>query len=245
MFHRTGYHGANRVRRPGLTGCAWQRERMFTGIIDKIGHIRSSLDTSGGKRLVITAADYWIGVVPGASIAVDGVCLTVTQIADADAHFDVVAETVRRSTLGDLRPDNAVNLQKALAVGDRLDGHFVQGHVDAVARIARKEEANLESKWWFAMDAEPMAFVIPKGSVAIDGVSLTVADVREGEFSVALIPTTLAETTLGQKHVGDVVNVETDILARTIVHSMKSMMARGGQAPGSLTMEFLRQHGFA
>lgn len=218
---------------------------MFTGIIDKIGRIRSCLDTPGGKTLVITAADYWPGVVPGASIAVDGVCLTITQITDADAHFDVVAETVRRSTLGSLRPDNTVNLQKALAIGDRLDGHFVQGHVDAVATIARVENTNRESKWWFAMDTEPMTFVIPKGSVAIDGISLTVADVSDGEFSVALIPTTLAETTLGQKHVGDAVNIETDILARTIIHSMKTMMAAGEQTPGSLTMEFLKQHGFA
>jgi riboflavin synthase alpha subunit len=221
---------------------------MFSGIIDRIGRIESCRATAGGKVLAISAAGYWAGTPIGASIAIDGVCLTLTDLRSEVASFDAITESLRRSTLGDLRPGDAVNLQKSLAVGDRIDGHFVQGHVDAVGTVARIEQSPQESIWWFAADAEAMAYIIPKGSIAIDGISLTIAAVRDpppGGFSVALIPTTLERTTLGRKTTGGRVNIETDILARTIVHYLRVQAAQANRGPGPLTLDNLREHGFA
>lgn len=218
---------------------------MFGGIIEAIGRVQSFREAPGGRALVVSAPGYWTGTPNGASIAVDGVCLTVTAAAGEEASFDVIAETLRRSTLGGLRPGEAVNLQKALAVGDRIDGHFVQGHADAVGTIVRVEQGAGESIWWFSTDAAAMPYIVPKGSVAIDGISLTIAEVRDDRFSVALIPTTLAATTLGRKRSGSRVNIETDVLARTIVHYLRTLGSPGGRIPDGLTFEHLARHGFA
>jgi riboflavin synthase len=220
--------------------------KMFSGLIDAIGEVHSVLTTNTGKTLVVRAPGCWESLQPGASVAIDGVCLTLTQSDASDGHFDVVAETLRTSTLGQCRSGSRVNLQKALSLGDRIDGHFVQGHVDAVARIDRVEDAAGESVWWFAPGPEAMAYIIPKGSVAIDGISLTVANIREERFSVALIPTTLRETTLSEKRVGSAVNVETDILARTVVGYLRSLGSRGtGSGESGELMELLKKQGFA
>jgi len=217
---------------------------MFSGIINAIGQVRECRQTPGGQTLVIHAPDYWRDVEPGSSIAIDGVCLTLTRADRADAHFDVIAETLRRTTLGRLQPGHGVNLQKSLSVGDRIDGHFVQGHVDAVATIIRVEKSPRESVLWFAMDVVAMATIIPKGSVAIDGISLTIAEVSGDSFSVALIPTTLECTTIGKKAINDRVNVETDILARTVVHYLKNSTGPAAQSTG-LTQETLSRHGLS
>ncbi len=218
---------------------------MFSGIIEMIGRIRSCHDAPGGKTLVVSAGEYWQDTTSGASIAIDGVCLTVTRIDGGDAAFDVVAETLRRSTLGDLRPGDSVNLQKALAVGDRIDGHFVQGHIDALGVVERIDPSPGESAWWFSTDAAALPSIVPKGSIAIDGISLTVADVRDGRFSVALIPTTLQETTIGRKRVGDRVNIETDILARTVVRALQSLGVLRDATDRPITIESLRRQGLA
>lgn len=199
---------------------------MFSGIIDYVGDVCSVATVSGGVLLSVRALGYWADVMPGSSIAVDGVCLTVTRIEGDSACFDVVSETLRRSTLGELRAGGRVNLQKSLRVGDRVDGHFVQGHVDAIGVVSRVESAPAESKWWIRADAATLPCIVPKGSIAIDGISLTIADVQGDEFSVALIPTTLERTTIGTKQVGARVNLETDIVARTVVHQMKAIMPR-------------------
>lgn len=196
---------------------------MFSGIIDAIGVLRESRQTAGGRVLRIEMPGYWRDVPAGASIAIDGVCLTLTRCDEAAAEFDVIAETLRRTTLGDRKPGDRVNLQKSLAVGDRIDGHFVQGHVDAIGSVARVESSPRESIWWIRLAPDPMKYVTPKGSVAIDGISLTVAEVGNSEFSVALIPTTLDRTTLGQKLTGATVNIETDILTRTVVHYLQTV----------------------
>lgn len=214
---------------------------MFSGIIERIGEVRACRASPAGRSLVIAAEDYWPGTPPGASIAVDGVCLTVTTADRTEAVFDVIAETLRRSTLGELRPGSRVNLQKALVVGDRVDGHFVQGHVDAVGTVAHVQPGP-ECLWWFELPPEPLACIAPKGSVAIDGISLTVAEVRHGRFSVALIPTTRRETTLTAKRVGDRVNIETDLLARTIVHYLRTVGLPS--PPPALDEERLRRAGF-
>ncbi|MFQ5502335.1 MAG: riboflavin synthase [Phycisphaerae bacterium] len=217
---------------------------MFSGIIDTIGRVQASRTAQGGRTLVIRAPGYWADVSTGGSIAVDGVCLTLTRSDRNDAEFDVIAETLRRTTLGELKPGDQINLQKSLAVGDRIDGHFLQGHVDAVATVTRVEQSALESVWWFSMDREPMTCIVPKGSVAIDGISLTVAGVDSDRFGVALIPTTLERTTLGDKRTGARVNIETDILARTVVHYLKSIRVGDTRATDSLTAETLKRHGF-
>ncbi len=196
---------------------------MFSGIIETIGRVETIDQKVGGALLVVRAADYWKGVATGASVAIDGVCLTLVAACGPDAQFDVVPETLRRSTLGGMKPGDPVNLQKSLVVGDRIDGHFVQGHVDAVASVVRIEASDGESKYWFGLAGEAVRSIVPKGSVAVDGISLTVVDVEDDVFSVALIPTTLAKTTLSLKHTLDLVNVETDILARTVLHHLESL----------------------
>lgn len=196
---------------------------MFSGIIDAIGEIKGSQATASGTRLAVCAAGYWKGTSSGASIAIDGVCLTVTRTEGDVAEFDVVAETLRRTTLGELAPGSRVNLQKSLAIGDRVDGHFVQGHVDAMATVVKIEHDPSDVRWWFAPDAAALPYIIPKGGVAIDGISLTVVSVSDGMFDVALIPTTLQRTTLGAKAAGARVNIETDILARTVVNYLQFM----------------------
>lgn len=195
---------------------------MFAGIIDFIGKVASCDASAEGRRLAIRADRYWDDVATGGSVAIDGVCLTMTRSDGDVAWFDVVAESLRRTTLGDMRPGDRVNLQKSLRAGDRIDGHFVQGHVDAVATVAGVKRTENEAVWWFEPDRDAMRFIVPKGSIAIDGISLTVTDARDGRFGVALIPTTLSRTTLGQKREGARVNIETDVLARTVVQCLES-----------------------
>lgn len=196
---------------------------MFSGIIDAVGIVRESWETAGGRVLRIEKPGYWQDLDSGASIAIDGVCLTMTRCDETTADFDVISETLRRTALGERKPGDDVNLQKSLAVGDRIDGHFVQGHVDAIGVVSRVEQSPKESKWWIRLGPDAMMYVTPKGSVAIDGISLTVADVGDDEFSVALIPTTLDRTTLGRKQPGAKVNIETDILTRTVVHYLSNI----------------------
>lgn len=194
----------------------------------------------GGRRLRVDAGVVAEGVEPGASVAVGGVCLTVTDVAGTVLSFDVIAETLSRTTLGSLQVGDRVNLERALRVGDRLDGHFVQGHVDGTAAVERVESGTREWVLWMCPETSLAPYLIPKGSVAIEGVSLTIAAVRGASFSVALIPTTLQRTTLGELRAGQRVNVETDILTRTIVHRLGEVVGTG-----RLTLATLREAGFA
>lgn len=215
---------------------------MFTGIVQTTGVVRSIQRGSDGIRLVVDAPDLTRPIPDGASTCVSGVCLTVAHSDAVRIAFDVVPETLARSTLGAWSPGRRVNLEPSLRAGDPMDGHIVQGHVDGTARVSAISggEGGL---WTFTTDSALMPFVIPKGSIAIDGVSLTIAEVDEMTFGVALIPTTLAATTLGELGVGDEVNVETDIVARTIVTTLQRW--REAPAGQGVTMEMLREHGFA
>ncbi len=212
---------------------------MFTGIVEHAGSITAVRETPGGRRLAVDAGPVARNAAEGASIAVDGVCLTICGIRGSQLEFDVIAETLARSTLGQRRVNDRVNLERALRVGDRLDGHFVQGHVDGKAVHTRRQVSEREWVLWFRPEADVVRYVIPKGSVAISGVSLTVAAVDAPEFSVALIPTTLDRTTLPDLAIGDETNLETDILARTVVHTLGGM-----SLPGELTEAKLREHGY-
>ena len=212
---------------------------MFTGIIETTSSVVGVTPTPGGVVLRVDAGPVAQDAAPGASVAVDGVCLTISHLADTCMSFDVIKETLERSTLGRLTTGARVNLERALALGDRLEGHFVQGHVDGQARLKRRIATATECVLWFEVGAELMPCIVPKGSIAVDGISLTVAAVSGHQFSVALTPTTLERTTLADRREGDPVNIETDILARTVVHALSHTRVAGG-----VTLEQLGEHGF-
>ena len=213
---------------------------MFTGIVERTGRIAATRATADGRRLCVDAGAMADGCKNGASVCVSGVCLTVAAVANGRIEFDVVSETLRRSTLGAKRVGDAVNLERSLAAGDRLDGHFVQGHIDGTAVVERVQTCPDDHQVWFRPVEGLRPVLIPKGAVAVDGVSLTIARVERGVFSIALIPTTRQRTTLSELRVGDMLNIESDIITRTIVHRLSALFSAG-----SLTLESLRPAGFA
>jgi riboflavin synthase len=215
---------------------------MFTGIVQAVGVVRSIQQGSAAARLALDAPQLTRPIPPGCSIAVAGVCLTVAAADETRVEFDVIPETLSRSTLGGLKAGARVNLERSLRAGDPLDGHVVQGHVDGIARVGAISTGDDGHVVSLIAKGQLMPFIIPKGSVAIDGVSLTIAGVGTDAFSVALIPTTLAATTLGRLKAGDCVNVETDILARAIVTTMRRLTGTS-EHPG-LTIESLRENGW-
>jgi riboflavin synthase len=199
------------------TGTARRAAEVFTGLVRQLAGIDSVRRTDAGVRLAVTVGPELGPVAHGDSIAVDGVCLTVAALDGRRVEFDVIAETLRKTTLGDRKPGDRVNLEPSLRVGDVLGGHFVQGHVDGVGSISEIDNARGE---WITRIACPRALsdqMVPKGSIAVDGTSLTLVDVGPEGFSIALIPTTLEKTTLGFKRVGDRVNLETDVLGKYIL----------------------------
>jgi riboflavin synthase len=215
---------------------------MFTGIIETQGRVIALTRGEAGARLTIETGTRWGDLGVGQSIAVNGVCLTVVQGDGATFTTDLSSETLVRTTLGDLKPHDRVNLERPLKVGDRLGGHFVTGHVDGVGRIIRRQPAG-ESTWmWIGFAAPLGTYLAPKGSIAVDGVSLTLVEVLRESFSVCLVPHTLAITTLGWKGPGSLVNVEVDILSRYLERFLASQMMRE-RSP--LTTQLLREQGFA
>lgn len=212
---------------------------MFTGIIETTGKVLACRSVAGGRTLSVDAGVVASDAVDGASIAVNGVCLTVAAVKDTSLEFDVITETLERSNLGRLSVGDRVNLERSLRPDGRLDGHFVQGHVDGTAVVTARNVSEKEWVMWLRPTEDVRGYIIPKGSVCLDGISLTVAKVRGEEFSVAIIPTTLERTNLGDCKVGDSVNVESDIIARTVIHHLESMGSAGG-----LSMETLKEHGF-
>jgi riboflavin synthase len=200
---------------------------MFTGLVEALGTVRQVDVEGAGRRLVVAAPGLVAELATGESVAVNGACLTVVG-RDAEAcAFQAGPETLARTNLGALAPGDRVNLERSLRLSDRLGGHLVQGHVDGQGRIAERRR---EGDWelvWFDCRRELAAQMVSKGSVAVDGVSLTVVDVAADRFSVALIPHTLAHTTLGFKAVGAAVNLETDLLAKYV---FKFLSQAGTQA---------------
>ena len=188
---------------------------MFTGIIQAIGHIVSRESRGGDARLLIDAGALDLGdVALGDSIAVAGVCLTVVARDGAHWAADVSAETLRLTTLGTLAAGAAVNLEKALRLADRLGGHLVSGHVDGVGQVVRIEDDGASQRWVFRVPAPLARYIAVKGSISVDGTSLTVNAVAADTFGVTLIPHTLAMTTFGARRVGDALNIEVDLIAR-------------------------------
>jgi riboflavin synthase len=199
---------------------------VFTGLVQGTGMVRGAEWRGGDLRLVVEASVLSTPPALGDSIAVSGVCLTVVDIEGARLAFDLSRETIDRSTLGALRERDAVNLEAALRVGDALGGHMVSGHVDGIATVVAIEPDARAQRWRFALPRELMRFVAPKGSICLDGVSLTVNGVDDGGFDVAFIPHTLAVTTFGGRRVGDRINVEVDLVARYLD---RLLAARGAQ----------------
>jgi riboflavin synthase len=189
---------------------------MFSGIVEKTVRVIGVAD--GPKFRRITLASDWSDARSGESVAVNGVCLTIAEIGQGTLGFDVIQETLDRTNLGLLQSGDDVNVERSLRMGDRIDGHFVQGHVDGVARLVRHLSDDREWRLTVAPPAELMKYVAPKGSVALDGVSLTVARVEANTFEVALIPTTVRLTALANRQIGWPYNLETDIVSKTVVN---------------------------
>lgn len=213
---------------------------VFTGIIQHIGSVVSVGSSPAGQRLRIDIGPLRQSLAEGASMAVDGVCLTASGFPGRnEADFDVVPETLRRSSLGRLHAGARVNLEKAVPAGGALDGHIVQGHVDGLAELSRIDRSGGEVRLFCRCDAEVTGQMVPKGSVALSGISLTLADVRDGEFSVAIVPATLERTTLAQARISDMLNVELDIIGKYVCRYLQGMLG-----PAGVTMEQLRRTGF-
>ncbi|MBM4091533.1 MAG: riboflavin synthase [Planctomycetes bacterium] len=194
---------------------------MFTGIVELRGAVADVLSQPPGVRLRVGASSFAGDTRIGDSIAVNGCCLTVVDVQADVLGFDAGEETLRRTNLGRLTPGSPVNLERSLRVGDRLGGHFVTGHIDAVGHLDQRHDDRDWSTFWFRVPAWLTRQMASKGSVAVDGVSLTLVDVLDDRFSVALIPHTLAVTTLGPLQVGDPVNLETDILAKYVDRQLR------------------------
>ena len=189
---------------------------MFTGLVELLGAIVALRPEPPGVRLVIAAGPLAEGTKIGDSVAINGCCLTVVAVAGQQLEFQAGAETLSRTNLGRLRPNDAVNLERSLALGDRLGGHLVTGHIDGLGALVERADEGDWSTCWFRAPAPLMKQIAAKGSIAVDGVSLTVVAAGDDEFSVALVPHTLAATTLGRLAVGDTVNLETDVLAKYV-----------------------------
>ncbi|MBI4251453.1 MAG: riboflavin synthase [Candidatus Tectomicrobia bacterium] len=217
---------------------------MFSGIVEAVGRVRSLREGEGGARLGIEASAIMEGVKPGDSIAVNGACLTVSSLDAAGFEADLSPETLRRTNLGLLRVGEGCNLERALALGERLGGHLVTGHVDAVGRLrSRRTEGD---SIWLTVGApeEVMRYVVLKGSVAVDGISLTVAGVEEGAFSVAVIPHTSGRTTLAAKADGAPLNLEADLIGK-YVEKLLAPHAQAGEPARGITLEALKAFGYA
>jgi len=214
---------------------------IFTGIVIEIGNIVSINHAAHSVIIAVKGHKVSRKAMLGSSISVNGVCLTVTKIDGDVLVADVMPETVRRTNLSSLKIGSSVNLEPALRLGDEMGGHLVTGHVDGLGKIVSISRD--ENAVWLTIESKPdiLNQIVQKGSVALDGVSLTVAKVDKSSFSVSLIPFTLSETVLGLKKVGDTLNVETDIIGKYIEKFVKN---RGGEREEGLTLSLLKEHGF-
>jgi riboflavin synthase len=205
---------------------------VFTGLVQKLGDVAAVVPEGPGVRLTVRDAKIAQRTSVGDSVAINGCCLTSVAIDGDQMAFEAGAETLSRTNLGRLRPGDHVNLETSLRMGDPLGGHLVTGHIDGLGVVASREDDGPWSTIWFRAAAALLRQMASKGSIAVDGVSLTLVDVDDQGFSVALIPHTLASTTLGLRRVGDEVNLETDVLAKYVERQLA-----GGASRGALTMQ--------
>ncbi len=217
---------------------------MFTGIVEEIGRIEAVQKGSQSSILKIAAQRVLEGSQIGDSIACNGVCLTITNMSEKSYECDVMAETLRRSNLGSLKPGDSVNLERALAVGSRLGGHIVSGHIDGRGSIVSMERE--DNAVWVTIRAEKeiLRYIIEKGSIAIDGISLTVAYVDDKVFKISMIPHTGEATTLLSKKAGDSVNLENDLIGKYVEKLLFTKSEEKKEEKDELTMELLTEYGF-
>ncbi|MGN1414356.1 MAG: riboflavin synthase [Anaerovoracaceae bacterium] len=217
---------------------------MFTGIIEEIGIIQAVQHGPASSLLTIQAAKVLEDVKDGDSIAVNGVCLTVTSHGSSYFTADVMHETLNRSSLGNLRQGSPVNLERAMAAGGRFGGHIVSGHIDGTGTIAAIRQDDIAV--WYTINASPaiLRYIIEKGSITIDGISLTVAAVTRRDFSVSIIPHTAAQTTLSRRKAGDMVNLENDIIGKYVEKLLQPAEIRPKKDTSSITMDFIETYGF-
>ena len=215
---------------------------MFTGIVEELGTIRSIRRGAASAVLSIGAEAVLSDLRIGDSVAVNGVCLTATGVDGSGFTADVMHETLQRSSLGALGPGSRVNLERAMAADGRFGGHIVSGHIDGTGTIAERRRD--DNAVWYTVSASPalLRYIVEKGSVAIDGISLTVASVEADRFSVSVIPHTAAVTLLGAKGPGDVVNLETDIIGKYVERLLRP--ADTPAARSGISLEFLAENGF-
>ncbi len=200
---------------------------MFTGIVEELGEVAEVTDLGDAARLVLRGPTVTADARHGDSISVNGVCLTVVETEDGAFSVDLMKETLVRSSLAGVRPGDRVNLERAVTLGTRLGGHLVQGHVDATGEVLERTPTEHWELVRISLPAALARYVVEKGSVTVDGVSLTVATVTETDFTVSLIPTTLGLTTLGRRGVGDRVNLEVDVMAKYV----EKLLAAGATTP--------------
>lgn len=216
---------------------------MFTGLIEEIGEIKSIAKGTKSARITIKATNILEGTKVGDSISTNGVCLTVTELNKSSFSVDIMAETMRCSNLGKLKTGSPVNLERALRVGDRLGGHIVSGHIDGIGTIV--DLSKEENATWVSVETtvDILKYIVHKGSITIDGISLTVAYVDENIFKVSIIPHTKDETTLVIKKIGDEVNLESDMMAKYVEKLLK--YDETPKEKKSISMDFLSKNGFA
>ena len=213
---------------------------MFTGLIEAVCKVKSVRRSDRAMLLAIDLGKLAEDSGIGDSIAVNGVCLTITRLEGSVAAFDVSAETLAKSTLDKLSPSSEVNIERAVKATDRFGGHFVQGHIDGTATIKAIDRHGKFAEMKFAAEPELLDAMVVKGSVAVDGISLTIADMDRNSFTIALIPETLNKTTLSKVKIGDKVNIETDIIVKTIKRQLEKILPQ----TQSLTAEKLKELGF-
>lgn len=220
---------------------------MFTGIIEEVGCVAAIERRGAGSRIRISAQKVLEGTQVGDSIATNGVCLTVSALMADSFAADVMPETISRTSFASLRPGSSVNLERAAVLGGRIGGHIVSGHIDGVGTIASITEDSDAVRVFIQADEAITAGIVEKGSIALEGISLTVTDVSTGAFGVSLIPHTFAHTSLGAKRVGDVVNVECDVLGKYVFRAVGLLTGRDANATnasGGITLQMLQEMGF-
>ena len=193
---------------------------MFTGIVEGIGKIKKISKATKNRSAIQMTVDlgkYGKGLKTGQSVALNGVCLTATKLSKTDCTFEMIEETTKKTDLGNLKSGGIVNIERSLKAGDRLEGHFVLGHVDGVGIIKKIQKKPKEVQVWFEVPKNLSKFIVKKGSIAMDGISLTVVDVKNNLASICLIPHTIEVTNFKTKNIGDKVNIETDILGKYIL----------------------------
>ena len=215
---------------------------MFSGIVLSVGTIGEYVQKNEGAVLVVNTEKDFSGFEDGESIAVNGVCLTVVDSTETTFKLDLSTETLSRTNFKSAKKGDRVNLERSLTPSAKISGHFVSGHIDQVGKIVDIEEKPVEALFRFSHPAELSPFIMEKGSIAIDGISLTVFDCKDNRFTVSIIPFTLSHTNLSSRKIGDLINIECDMIGKYVFKACETLLKPNEKKP---SLDFLRQQGFA